>query len=124
MSETSELEAFCAICPTEQDVTRVLQRLGFRLIFQMDAITSPPSSYTPALPAQFHFENAHGTQVIYLAGQDTDLDDRRLPSHASRRWLSPGGYPVVAKQVAQALASTWSLTWRASSSESELRQSA
>jgi hypothetical protein len=124
MATTHELEAFCATCPSAQEVTTVLQRFGFRLTFQMDALTSPPSSATPALPAQFHYEDDQGTQVIYLAGHDTDPDGRWLPPHASRWWIFAGGYPMVAKQVAHVLTSTWPLTLRSPSPYTQVLQSA
>ena|SRR5437764_6546157 len=124
MATMHELEAFCATCPPAQDVTRVLQQLGFRLTFQLGAITYPPSSDTPLLPAQFHYSDAHETEVIYLAGHDTDPDGRWLPPHASHWWLYPGANPAAAQRVVQVLATTWSFTWCSSSSDAELRQSA
>ena len=85
-----ELEAFCTICPAAQEVTALLTRLGFRLVFQMDE-QSDHTSQLPPLPAQYHYkDDASGTEVIYLAGRDTPLEQEVFPCHASRFWLSAG----------------------------------
>jgi hypothetical protein len=85
-----ELEAFCATCPPPQEVSALLARLGFRLTFQMDE-QPDRSSQLPPLPAQYHYkDDAHGTEVIYLAGRDTPLEGEAFPCHASRFWLYPG----------------------------------
>jgi hypothetical protein len=45
------LEAFCATCPTVQEVTNLLQVLGFELAFNMGVDASPSmSSYHLCLP--------------------------------------------------------------------------
>ena len=36
------LEAFCATCPSAEDVTRLLQTVGFELAFHMDTRCSTP----------------------------------------------------------------------------------
>src|SRR5215472_18736606 len=83
---TSGLEAFCQTCPIPEAVTILLEGLGFSLSFQMDAIHYPAYTRLPSLPAQYHYTDAHGTQVIYLAGKDTPLDGERLLRHSSRFW--------------------------------------
>ena len=52
---------------------------------------SPPVQ-VPALPAQYHYKkDGCGTEVIYLAGRDTPLEEGEVfPLHASRFWLSAG----------------------------------
>jgi hypothetical protein len=89
-TKVHDLEAFCATCPSAQEVTSLLQMLGFELSFYMDIDVSPEYEQVPSLPAQFHFLDEHGTEAIFLAGPDADLDGVRLPEHASRFWLYPG----------------------------------
>ncbi len=107
-------EAFCSICPPVQEVTTKLQALGFHLTFSMKPTIYPPSSATPRLPAQYHYADEHGTEIIFLAGRDYDLDGRRLPPHASHWWIYPGANGVAYQHVVQALAATWPLTWLSS----------
>ena len=99
------------ICPTAQEVTTTLQGLGLALTFQMDAVVYPAYSATPDLPAQYHYRDAHGTEVIYLAGHDADTDGFRLPAHASRFWLYPGADWVAYERVGAALAARWHFSW-------------
>ncbi len=108
-------EAFCAICPTAQEVISVLQALGFELTFHLDVDASPEYEQVPPLPAQFHFQDKHGTEAIFLAGPDADLDGIPLPEHASRFWLYPGADAAAYRRVAHVLAVKWSLTWQAES---------
>ncbi len=119
-----EAEAFCLTCPDPQDVTDLLQALGFHLTFQMEAIIYPNSSQTPDLPAQYHYSDAHGTEVMYLAGHDVDMDGLKLPHHASRFWLSPGADLATHQRVAHLLAATWSFTWLYPSEAQELQRTA
>ncbi len=114
-----ELEAFCATCPSAQDVTSLLQTLGFELIFHMDIDASPEYEHVPPLPAQFHFQDEHGTEVIFLAGRDVDLDGLQLPEHASRFWLYAGADTKFYQRTAHVLAVKWSLRWRAESQVSQ-----
>jgi hypothetical protein len=107
------LHAFCVTCPTVQEVTNLLQTLGFELAFYMDAKASPAYEQLPPLPAQFHFQDKHGTEAIFLAGPDADLDGIPLPEHTSRFWLYPGANVAAYRRVAHVLAVTWPLTWRA-----------
>jgi hypothetical protein len=116
--QAHDLEAFCAICPTPQEVTGVLQAMGFALAFHMDAASSPCTG-VPPLPAQYHYRNRLGSEVIFLAGPDADLDGVALPEHASRFWLYAGSDAQAARRVAHVLAITWSFSWR---SESQARQ--
>jgi hypothetical protein len=110
-------EAFCATCPAVQDVTDWLQGYGFRLIFEMAAITSYKYTQMPPLPAQYHFVDRHNTEVIFLAGRDRSMDGQRYPPHASRWWISPGADQGVCQQVARALALRWSLDWQHSTAD-------
>ena len=111
-TQTGELGAFCSTCPTPEAVIAVLQELGFHLTFQMDAITYPASSGTPHLPAQYHFCDGHGTEVIYLAGRDAPLDGERFPRHQARFWLYAGSDTAACKRVLSALTARWLLTWQ------------
>src|SRR5689334_19065690 len=99
MTETNELEALCMRCPSQREVSATLRSLGFHLTFQMPASRRPLS--LAALPAQFHYSDARGTEVIYLAGRDTDPDGRRLPPHQSRFWLYPDFDPAAFQRAAR-----------------------
>jgi hypothetical protein len=120
----AELEAFCPTCPAAQDVTAMLARLGFRLEFQMDE-QRDHSGQLPPLPAQYHYkDDAHSTEVIYLAGRDFPMneDGHTLPPHASRFWLYVGA-DVQAFHVAMStLALSYHFTWRGSSEDAAPEQ--
>ena len=120
----NEFEAFCLTCPPERDVTGTLRMLGFDLTFQMPARIYPASSATPPLPAQYHYRDARGTEVIYLAGHDADLDGRHFPPHQSRFWLYPGSDPLAAGRAMRLLAHTWSFTWCSPHTDTSRQQSA
>lgn len=109
----TELHAFCATCPPAENVTARLSRMGFRLAFQMEAQDDLKSGERlPALPAQYHYKDAFGNEVLYLAGQDTPLEGESYPRHASRFWLYLGA-DTQAFQYAQAmLALSYQFTWR------------
>ena len=107
-----ERSAFCATCPSAEEVTSLLQTLGFELAFHMDIDASPAYEPIPPLPAQFHFQDGHGTQAIFLAGPDRDLDGMRLPKHASRFWLHAGADAATFQRIAHVLAVQWSLRWQ------------
>ena len=96
-------------CPHPEEVTTVLQSLDLRLTFQMDAIIYPAYAQTADLPAQYHYRHSDGTEVIYLAGQDTPTDGVRFPPHASRWWLVAGSNPSVFQQVVDTLGALWQL---------------
>ena len=114
----TELEAFCTTCPPPQDVTALLAKLGFHLEFQMDEQRDHQYELPP-LPAQFHFKDTHGTEVIYLVGRDFPLNDdgESLPSHASRFWLYIGADAQASQLVASTLTLRWGFTWRDSSEQ-------
>jgi hypothetical protein len=120
LSQTGDLEVFCTTCPTPEEVTTLLQGLGFRLIFQIATILYPAYTGLPPLPAQFHYRDEHGTEVVYLAGHDADMDGVRLPRHASRFWIFPGADLAVHRRVMQMLAVRWSLTWRCTIAQERL----
>ena len=109
--QAHDLEAFCVTCPSVEEVTGILQTIGFALIFHMDAIASGCAG-VPPLPAQYHYHDQCGNEVIYLAGPDTDPDGVPLPKHASRFWLHPGADARAARWVAQVLAGKWSFAWQ------------
>jgi hypothetical protein len=106
-----DLEALCATCPSVEEVTSVLQAIGFALIFHMDAVTSGCAE-VPPLPAQYHYRDRRGSEVIFLAGPDADPDGAQLPEHASRFWIHPGADARATRWVAQMLAVKWILTWQ------------
>lgn len=127
-----ELTAFCASRPEPEKVAQLLRSLGFRLVFEMaeDRTCAATRRRLPPLPAQYHFEDAIGTGVIYLAGPDfisladdedeadevseneDDLVRSRYPAHASRFWLIAGGRELVSRRVRDVLAKHWDLTWQ------------
>ncbi len=99
--KAQELEAYCATCPSAQEVTSLLQALGFDLAFHMESDASSAYSQVPPLPAQYHYCDRHGNEVIYLAGHDADLDG-----------LYPGADTATFRRVTKALVRKWSLAWR------------
>lgn len=115
-----EMTAFCSTCPAAQDVTHTLVALGFRLTFQMKAETKLKSQSLAPLPAQFHYANDAGTEVVYLAGEDVpslgdddelDLSTLCYPKHASRFWLYPGASPLAVQRTLHTLAAHYHLPW-------------
>lgn len=88
----------------------MLQTLGFRLTFQMGESTFPSPLHVPTLPAQYHYRDQHGTEVIYLAGYDAETD--RTPPHASRFWIYSGANVAAYRQAFQEITAQWSLTWQ------------
>ena len=111
-TKTHDLEAFCATCPTVQEVTTVLQELELELTFHMDAVISPEYAQLPPLPAQYHYRDRHGSEVVFLAGHDADIDDVRLPAHASRFWIYPGANVGAVWWIAHTLDMKSSLAWQ------------
>jgi hypothetical protein len=109
----TELHAFCATCPPAEDVTALLSKLGFHLDFQMEEQRDHQYELPP-LPAQFHFTDLEGTEVMYLAGRDFPLNDEgeSLPSHASRFWLYAGAQREVFQRAMSNLALAFQFTWR------------
>ena len=88
----------------------MLATLGFHLDFKLDAQRSHTSPLLP-LPAQYHYQDACGTEVIYLAGRDMALDGKSLPPHASRFWLYAGANAQAFQLAALTLALHWRLAW-------------
>ena len=110
--QAQKLEAFCRTCPAPQEVTACLHTMGFTLVFQMPACIPSASSAVAPLPAQFHYERADGTEVIYLAGRDTPLEDGEVfPFHASRFWLYAGADAQVFQLAMSTLALSYQFTW-------------
>jgi hypothetical protein len=108
----AELHAFCSTCPPAEDVTALLAKLGFRLVFQMDAQNDLKSVvYLPALPAQYHYRDAYGTEVLFLAGRDTALEGEAFPLHASRFWLYTGAHVQAHQLTLSTLTLTYLLAW-------------
>jgi hypothetical protein len=67
----------------------------------------------PDLPAQFHYEDDHSTEVIFLAGKDHSArDEAYYPQHASRWWLYPGSSQYSYNLVLQSLSAKYSLSWK------------
>jgi hypothetical protein len=110
----TERQAFCATCPSAEDVTALLATLGFSLDFQLD--TQHTSQLAP-LPAQYHYKDASGTEVIYLAGRDVALDGEQFPPHASRFWLYAGADTQAFTRAMSTLALHYRLTWRGPSAQ-------
>ena len=111
-TQSIERTSFCMTRPGQEAVTSVLHVLGFDLVFEMAPIRYPQYTQLPSLPAQYHYRDEHGTEVMYLAGCDTPMDEERFPNHASRFWITPGADLATYQRVAQALATRWSLTWQ------------
>jgi len=107
----TELEAFCTTCPPAEQVSVLLATLGFTLAFHMDAVQSPCAE-VPPLPAQYHYKDACGTEVIYLAGRDTPLEGEVFPFHASRFWLYTGTDAQAFRLTMSTLALSYRFTWR------------
>jgi hypothetical protein len=109
-----ELEAFCPTCPPVEDVSALLTTLGFHLAFQMEARDDLRKLvHLPTLPAQYHYkDDAHGTEVIYLAGRDTALEGEVFPFHASRFWLYPDANMQAFQLTLSTLALSYQFTWR------------
>jgi hypothetical protein len=108
-----ELEAFCHSCPEPQEVITFLTQLGLRLDFHMEAFLPPEYSPLAQLPTQFHFADESGMSLIYLAGEDSALEEgERLPVHKSRFWSYAGADVQRFEQITQLVALRWSFTWR------------
>jgi len=108
----TELTAFCTTCPSTDEVIAVLAPLGFTLVFAMPADDEQAYLHLAPLPAQFHYRDQHGTEVLYLAGVDRE-EEQKAPRHASRFWLYAGADEGAHRRSAQVLSATWSLTWGA-----------
>ncbi len=109
-AQPPELEAFCTTCPPAEEVSALLATLGFTLSFQMQE--QHALMHLPALPAQYHYRDACGTEVIYLAGRDTPLEGEVFPFHASRFWLYAGADAQAFQLTLSTLALRYRFTWR------------
>jgi len=112
--QLANLEAFCQDCPAISDVHSILESLGFCLAFEMHAVifAKRGRATLPPLPAQYHYRDRDGTEVIYLAGQDkAEQDMPRFPLHASHWWLYPGSSQCAYNLVAQILSAKFGLDW-------------
>src|SRR6266852_210881 len=108
----TEVEAFCPTCPPPQEMSALLDKLGFHLAFQMEAQDDLNTLvHLPALPAQYHYKDVCGTEVMYLAGHDTPLEGEVFPFHASRFWLYPGADVQVYQLTKSTLALSYQFTW-------------
>ena len=111
--QADELEAFCLSCPAPEEVTIFLEHLGMRLDFQLEAFLPRSYSGLAQLPAQFHFEDASGMSIIYLAGEDSPVEEgEHLPLHKSRFWAYPGADAHDFGQITRSVALQWSLSWQ------------
>lgn len=110
----ADLEAFCQECPPDNEVTAFLEELGFHLTFSMPAKYSKQAGQIIlVLPAQFHYKDRHGTEIIYLAGKDHSArDEPYYPEHASRWWLYPGSSQYSYNLVLQSLSKKYNLSWK------------
>ena len=111
IAQLVDLEAFCSECPLVENVTKILEELGFRLAFHLESKTFAKRGKA-TLPAQYHYRDAHGTELIFLAGKDyAEQDMPRLPVHASRWWLYPSLSQYSYNLVAQTLSAKFGLNW-------------
>jgi hypothetical protein len=109
-----DLEAFCQLGLTQEEVSALLTKLGFRLVFQLEE-QCDHSLLLPPLPAQYHYADDAGTAVIYLAGRDYPLHEDGsygFPPHQSRFWLSCGASPEAYQTSRVVLALSWGFAWR------------
>ena len=104
----AELNAYCTTCPLSDEVTALLKGLGFTLDFQRPA---KRYRHCASLPAQFHYRDEQGTEIIYLAGKDNEGGRWDTPIHASRWWIYPGSSQYQYNRVVQELAQKWQLRW-------------
>ena len=122
MHAQQERSAFCAICPPSDSVAEVLASCGFTLTYMQPAEVAQEYLHLPPLPAQYHYEDRLGTQVLFLAGPDMpslsdDADDEyvpvsRYPRHASRFWLIAGASELATRRVQEKLTTRWALRWQ------------
>ncbi len=110
VAHLAELHAFANACPAYTEVTEILAGLGFSLVFSMQAVP-PPRKGTPHLPAQYHYKDGSGTEVIFLAGKDSGEEGRWITPHASRFWIYPGRSQYCYNLVMQELTKRWKLEW-------------
>lgn len=114
-TKLANLEAFCQVCPPDNEVTTFLADLGFHLTFSMPVIRYGKRSgqNVPDLPAQYHYKDDHNTEIIYLAGKDHSARDEPFyPQHASRWWIYAGSSQYSYNLVLQALSARYGLSWK------------
>jgi hypothetical protein len=107
------LDTFCQSCPSADEVTAFLAKQGFDLVLHLGP-SAPRCRYRgcgPTLPDQYHYRDRFNTDVIYLAGKDIPEEQERLPAHASRWWLYPGGNHDAYTSIKGLLALQWGLHW-------------
>ena len=106
-------QSFCQSCPSPGQLTEHLARLGFILTLTLKARRYPSTNKCQPIvqPAQYHYSDGEGTEVIYLAGPDTAEDKEALPRHASRWWIYPGRDHAFYERLMHTLASRYVLTW-------------
>jgi hypothetical protein len=106
------LQAFCQSCPSVENVKAVLAPLGFSQTLSMKAYAAFPDRSVPALPAQYHFDDGKGTEVLYLAGKDHSPEEgKQFPAHQSRLWVYPGHDPARSVQAIALLSRQWLMAW-------------
>ena len=117
---SNELEAFCANWHSPEEVNTVLEKLGFRLVFHMEA-QSDHCYQLPPLPAQYHYRHESGAEAIYLAGCDTPMHkgESVFPPHASRIWLISGADQGITRMAMSTLALNFQLIWQEAHNELE-----
>ncbi len=109
-TDSRALEAFCSSCPDPNEVAAVLQGFGFQLTFSMKAAVRRTT--TVSIPAQYHFDDPDGTEILYLAGRDVGDEKTRLPRHESRFWAFSGADSTRYQLVISILANRWTLHWQ------------
>ncbi|HVB20582.1 MAG TPA: hypothetical protein VNG51_01370 [Ktedonobacteraceae bacterium] len=117
--EPTEYSAFSPTCHQVQHVTAALISLGFHLTFTLPAHTYKAA---PPVPAQYHYEDTYSTEVIYLAGKDTPLDNDVFPLHASRFLAYPGSHPPAFRTMKRTLTVLFLCSWIESSKLQRQRQ--
>ncbi len=116
-----DVSAFCQTCPDVQVVTSALKPLGFSVAFHMEADHRNAYLQLAPLPEQCHYDGPFGMSVVYLAGEDSDLnadEDRdpntlnAFPAHASRFWCYCGAEShALFQHTLDTLATAFSLSW-------------
>jgi hypothetical protein len=112
-TKAHDLEAFCATCPSQEEVGTILRKLGFRLVFHMEA-QCDHRYQLPPLPAQYHYRHESGAEALYLAGRDTPMHEggSAFPPHASRFWLTCGADEGIIRMAMSTLALNFQFTWQ------------
>ncbi|WP_376793792.1 hypothetical protein [Thermogemmatispora sp.] len=95
--------------PRRASVHRLLMQEGYQLAFWL------PAFREPCLPAQYHYRDATGTEVIWLAGPDPVLreQDPSTPAHRSRFWVYANRRdPRRADEIRERLRRAWGVLWK------------